>query len=111
MKEKKQKVTNHTIKNKPKDFLIPIITSLVFIALIFTPVYINFNSLFYDLFLTTKNKIKEEPRIVLLNVDDKAIDKLGATTHEPYGRCLDCPQRTTWMDRYIEYIHRVLLVK
>ena len=78
MKEKKQKVTNHTIKNKPKDFLIPIITSLVFIALIFTPVYINFNSLFYDLFLTTKNKIKEDPRIVLLNVDDKAIDKLGA---------------------------------
>lgn len=78
MKEKKQKATNHTIKNKPKDFLIPIITSFVFIALIFTPVYINFNSLFYDLFLTTKNKIKEDPRIVLLNVDDKAIDKLGA---------------------------------
>ena len=37
MKEKKQKATNHNIKNKPKDFLIPIITSLVFIALIFTP--------------------------------------------------------------------------
>lgn len=80
MTKKSPKGTNHKIKAKKKDVFIPILISILIILLSFAlnTFFSNFNSLFYDFFLKTRSQITEDPRIILLDVDDIAIDKLGA---------------------------------
>jgi adenylate cyclase len=80
MSKKSPKGTNHKIKTKKQDVFIPLLISFLIILLSFAlnTFFSNFNSLFYDFFLQSRKQIKEDPRIILLDVDDTAIDKLGA---------------------------------
>jgi adenylate cyclase len=60
-----------------KYFLVPAIVSLVFLALFFTPVYQILELRFYDVMLHLKPKVREQPEILLLNIDELAIAQVG----------------------------------
>ena len=64
--------------NKIKlDILIPIIVVIAFFALSFTGVYDEGENGIYDLYLHLKPELQENESILLLNIDDLAIAKVG----------------------------------
>ena len=77
MKES-QHVPRRFKKNKYKDAFIPLGIGALIVGLSFLSVFSNLNTLFFDTFLKIKPEIPEDERILLLDVDDTAIDKLGA---------------------------------
>ncbi|HOS29323.1 MAG TPA: CHASE2 domain-containing protein, partial [Treponemataceae bacterium] len=77
MKES-QHVPGRFKKNKYKDAFIPLGIGAVIILLSIFSVFSNLNTLFFDSFLKIRPEIKQDSRILLLDVNDLAIDKLGA---------------------------------
>lgn len=65
-------------KNKYKDAFIPLGISALIIILSLLSVFSSLNTLMFDSFLKIRPELKDDPRILLLDVDDTAIDKLGA---------------------------------
>ncbi len=65
-------------KNKYKDAFIPLGIGALIIFLSLISVFTKLNTLFFDSFLRIRPEIKQDERILLLDVDDTAIDKLGA---------------------------------
>ncbi len=65
-------------KKKYKDGLIPLGIGAFVILLSVLSVLSSLNTLFFDSFLKIRPEIEQDPRILLLDVDDIAIDKLGA---------------------------------
>ncbi len=57
--------------------IVPVVVAGLFTALSFINVYQNFENRVFDLFLRIKPEIKEDSRILLLDIDDEAIDKVG----------------------------------
>lgn len=70
--------TSRFKKHKYKDGLIPLGIGALIILLSVFSVLTSLNTLFFDSFLRIRPEIKEDPRILLLDVDDIAIDRLGA---------------------------------
>lgn len=57
--------------------LIPVIAVVAFTGLNFTEYYRTFENRFYDILLHVKPAVKEDPSILLLDVDDTAIANVG----------------------------------
>lgn len=75
---KEEKETNKKERRKVKlDFLIPIGAVIIALGLQFSGIYDNLNNQIYDLFLHLKPDLEEHESILLLDVDDTAISKVG----------------------------------
>ena len=65
------------LKHMKKTFLIPVILVLLFSAMNFFPFYTAGEHFFFDLFLHFTPGAPEDEKIVLLNIDDLAIARVG----------------------------------
>ena len=75
---KEEKETDKKERRKVKlDFLIPIGALVIALGLQFSGIYENLNNQIYDLFLHLKPELEEHESILLLDVDDTAISKVG----------------------------------
>ena len=75
---KEEKETDKKERRKVKlDFLIPIGALVIALGLQFSGIYENLNNQIYDLFLHLKPELEEHDSILLLDVDDTAISKVG----------------------------------
>jgi adenylate cyclase len=65
------------LSRHPFDFIVPAVVVLVFAALGLVGVLTRLDGQVYDLFLRARPAVREDPSILLLDIDDTAISKVG----------------------------------